>query len=240
MNNIIQIGCSSFYNWSWKKIFYPEDIPGSKWFEYYCSHFDTFEINSTFYKFPTAKVMENWYNRTPEGFVFSVKIPKEITHQKKLIDSQDLITKFYSICKNGLKQKLGPILFQFPPSYQYDSEKLQFIIRQLNLEFENIIEFRHPSWWIAEVWEELAKNNISFCSVSHPKLPEILVTIAPIIYVRLHGRPKMFYSSYTNEDLSTKIDLISQSNKPKAYLYFNNTASSSGILNALEAKRLLL
>lgn len=238
MKKNLYIGCSSFSNSYWKKIFYPENIPSSKWFEYYCTHFNTYEMNGTFYKFPTLKIMENWYKKAPDHFLFSVKAPRDITHYKKFVDCEEQINDFYTICDTGLKDKLGPILFQLPPSYQYSQEKLLFIISKLDLNFDNIIEFRHQSWWIPEVWEELDKNNITFCSVSHPQLPETVFTTFPVIYIRLHGRAKLFYSEYSDEELNTINNIISRNKTKPAFIYFNNTASTAGILNALEMKKL--
>jgi uncharacterized protein YecE (DUF72 family) len=234
----LHIGCSSFSNSYWKKIFYPENIPSSKWFEYYCTHFNTYEMNGTFYKFPTLKAMENWYAKTPEDFLFSVKVPKEITHLKKFIGCEELIKDFYAVCSNGLKHKLGPVLFQFPPGFHFSLENLNLVISQLDLKYENVIEFRHESWWIPEVWEALAKKNITFCSVSHPQLPETVFTTFPTIYIRLHGRTRMFYSDYSPEELSRINDVISQHKTKPVFIYFNNTASTAGILNALELKKL--
>jgi uncharacterized protein YecE (DUF72 family) len=240
MKKNLHIGCSSFYNRYWKNVFYPENISSSKWFEYYCEHFDTYEINGTFYKFPTLKTMENWYQKTSENFFFSVKAPKVITHSKRFIDCESLIKDFYAICSNGLRHKLRCVLFQLPPNFHYTNEKLLFIINQLDLEFNNVVEFRHPSWWIPEVWNELSKNNITFCSVSHPQLPETICTACPIIYIRLHGRTKMFYSNYSTEELSAINDVINSYEKLKAtFVYFNNTASAAGVLNALELKNLV-
>lgn len=239
MKKDLYIGCSSFYNSYWKIVFYPENIPSAKWFEYYCTHFNTYEINGTFYKFPTLKTMENWYQKTPEKFLFSVKAPKEITHNKRFIDCEGLIKDFYAICSSGLKHKLGCVLFQLPPSFHYSADKLLFVISQLDLEFNNVIEFRHPSWWIPEVWSELSKNNITFCSVSHPQLPETIFTMFPIIYIRLHGRDKMFYSNYSTEELKTISDTVeAYKNTKTTFIYFNNTASSAGVLNALEIQNL--
>ena len=238
MKNDLYIGCSSFYNSYWKKIFYPEDIPSAKWFQYYCTHFNTYEMNGTFYKSPTLKVMENWFLKTPDNFLLSVKAPRDITHYKKFVDCQALINDFYAVCENGLKHKLGPILFQLPPSYHYSQERLSSIINQLNPEFNNVVEFRHESWWIPEVWEEMTKHNITFCSVSHPQLPETIFTSFPIIYIRLHGRQKLFYSDYPTEELQSITDIISRNKTKPAFIYFNNTASTAGILNALELKKL--
>ncbi|UPT70776.1 MAG: DUF72 domain-containing protein [Flavobacterium sp. JAD_PAG50586_2] len=239
MKKKIYIGCSSFYNGYWKEVFYPKELPSKQWFEYYCQHFDTFEINATFYKFPTLKIMQNWFDRTPDNFLLSVKAPKLITHIQKFNDCESLLEDFYGRCAEGLKHKLGCVLFQLPPSYHYSRERLDHMVSQLDLKFKNVIEFRHESWWITEVWNELVKNNITLCSVSHPSLPETIFIESPLIYVRLHGTPKMFYSDYDTDYLKKLKEVISKNNPAKgAFVYFNNTASTAGILNALEMKKL--
>lgn len=236
MKNEIQIGCSSFNNRFWKGIFYPDNLSSSKMFEFYCQHFSTYEFNGSFYKFPTVRVFQNWYNKTPENFIFSVKAPKEITHIKKFNDCQDRINEFYNVCETGLKEKLGCILFQFPPSYQFSPEKLHQIIDNLDLKFKNVIEFRHISWWNEEVWNAFKTNNITFCSVSHPQLPDTIFTDFSLIFIRFHGKLQMFYSSYSPEELLYVKDVI---HSKSAFVYFNNTASEAGILNALELKHML-
>jgi len=236
MKKNIQIGCSSYNNRYWKGIFYPEDLPTSKWFDYYCQHFDTYEMNGTFYKFPTVRIFENWYKKVPEGFLFSVKAPKDITHFKKFADCETLLADFYNLCETGLKEKLGPILFQLPPSYNFTPERLHNIIKSLDKKFQNVVEFRHQSWWNQEVWEALLQNNITFCSVSYPGLPEDILTQFPIIYIRFHGNKKLFYSGYSKEDLDKIKNAISDSST-QAFVYFNNTAGTEGILNALEFKK---
>lgn len=237
MKTELRIGCSSFYNSYWKDIFYPSDIPRKQWFDYYCQHFNTYEINGTFYRFPTLKTFQDWFDKTPDDFLFSVKAPKEITHIRKFVDCGLLLKDFYARAAEGLKHKLAGILFQFPPSYDYSPEKLQLIISNLNPDFANVLEFRHKSW-IPEVWNELIKHNITFCSVSYPKLPETVFTLAPLIYVRLHGNSKLFYSEYTSAELKNLKEIISNSEvAEKAFVYFNNTASAAGIINALEMKK---
>lgn len=235
MKNEIIIGCSSFNNRFWKGVFYPENMPASKWFDFYCQHFNTYEFNGSFYKAPTVRVLGNWYNKAPKHFLFSVKAPKEITHIRKFVECELLLSDFYNSCKEGLKEKLSCVLFQFPPSYSFSAERLQLIIQNLDLTFENVVEFRHESWWNQEVWNAFLENNITFCSVSHPKLPNTIFTDFPLVYVRLHGVPKMFYSSYSTEELfqiKQKIFLKT------GFVYFNNTASDAGILDALELKRI--
>ncbi|TDO83107.1 uncharacterized protein YecE (DUF72 family) [Flavobacterium chryseum] len=231
MKNDILIGCSSYNNRFWKGIFYPENLPTSKWFDYYCQHFDTYEMNGTFYKAPTIRVMENWYNKVPDHFIFSVKAPKEITHIKKFIDCAEQLSDFYKVCETGLKEKLGPILFQFPPSYDFTTERLHNIINSMDTNFQNVIEFRHKSWWNNEVFESLKFNKITFCSVSYPGLPEDVLTDFPLTYIRFHGNTKLFYSRYSSEELENVKEKIRDKS---GFVYFNNTASDAGILNALE------
>lgn len=237
MKKEVLIGCSSYNNRFWKGIFYPDNLSSSRWFEFYCQYFRSYEFNGSFYRFPTVKIFENWYKKTPDDFVFSVKAPKEITHIKKFVDCEDQISAFYSVCEMGLKEKLGCILFQFPPSFQFSTEKLSQIISKLDLKFKNVIEFRHESWWNQEVWDAFRDNNITFCSVSHPQLPDTIFTDFPLIYIRLHGVPKIFYSGYSLEQL---LYIKSVINLKSGFIYFNNTASEAGILNALELKKHML
>ncbi|WP_163401020.1 DUF72 domain-containing protein [Flavobacterium fluviatile] len=235
MKNVVLTGCSSFNNRFWKDVFYPQNLPVSKWFEYYCKHFDTYEFNGSFYKFPTTKILDNWYKKAPEDFIFSVKVHKEITHIKKFVNCKNLIDDFYTISKNGLKEKLGCILFQFPPGYHYSKEKLNNIVDNLNPEFKNVIEFRHESWWNDDVWQTFLENNITFCSVSYPGLQQTIFTEFPLIYIRFHGNKKLFYSGYSKDELHQVKNKLENKN---GFVYFNNTAGTEGILNALEFSKI--
>jgi len=236
----IHIGLSAFNNSYWKGIFYPEDLPRSKWFEYYTKHFKTYELNGTFYRKPTIKSLQNWHDKVPGDFLFSVKAPKTITHLKKFIDCDDDIAEFYTVCREGLKEKLAYVLFQLPPSFDYSPERLQIIVQHMNPDFKNIIEFRNKSWWNNEVYATFVKNNLVFCSVSYPKLPEDILSQSCSAYVRLHGRPKLFYSDYSTEELCALTNvLMSNDDCREVFIYFNNTASESGIVNALKLKELI-
>ena len=234
----IHIGCSSFYNTYWRGIFYPEELARKEWFAYYCKHFDTYELNATFYRFPTLKSLQNWYDKSPDNFLFSVKAPKVITHLKKFVDCKQEINDFYEIVQEGFKDKLGSILFQFPPSFDYTPEHLSLIVASLNLEFKNVIEFRNDTWWREEVYAVFSKNNITFCSVNYPNLPTEIIKISEICYYRLHGNPKLFYSSYTDKELKEiSKSLLAENKFKRMFVYFNNTANSAGILNALALKK---
>lgn len=229
----INTGCSGFYNRHWKGVFYPEDLAQSKWFTFYCAHLNSLELNVTFYKFPTVKTLDNWYKKSPEGFLFAVKAPRIITHYKKLNDCTAELDDFYNVCGVGLKDKLGCLLFQFPPSFKYSKESLAFVLKSMKPGFNNVVEFRNEGWWNKEVYDAFETNKVIFCSVSHPKLPEDIIVTASTAYIRLHGNPQIFYSSYSDEYLQNLHDILAKNKKIEdAYVFFNNTASTAGILNA--------
>ncbi len=236
----IETGCSSFYNRLWSGVFYPENLIQSKWFAFYCEHFNTFELNSTFYKFPTAKILEGWCKKSPANFTFAVKAPRLITHYQKLIDCSQEIDDFYAACDVGLKEKMGCLLFQFQPSFKYDENTLALILKNLKPHFKNVVEFRNSAWWNKDVFDAFKANDITFCSVNHPQLLEDIITNSSTAYIRLHGNPQLFYSPYSKDFLSSlhKTLIINKEIK-EAYVFFNNTASVAGILNAQQFKDFL-
>jgi uncharacterized protein YecE (DUF72 family) len=235
----IYLGCSSYQNFLWKGIFYPEDLPEKQWFGFYSDHFNTFEINATFYKFPTLRVMQNWYNRAPLDFVYSVKAPKVITHTKRFIDCMDELTVFYDVCREGLQEKLGCILFQLPPSFDYSDERLDLILQLLDSSYNNVVEFRHLSWWRDDVFQSLDIHRISFCSVGYPNLPEEIKVTAQKGYIRFHGNERLFYSGYSEQKLfEAYTQFQNADNTAEIYIYFNNTASAEGILDAIKMQKI--
>lgn len=234
----LHIGCSSYSTVSWKNLFYPEDLAKKNWFEFYSQHFKTYEFNGSFYKFPTSENLLQWHDKTPEDFQFSIKAPKIITHTKKMKNSEKEIEDFYQVCEKGLKKKLACILWQFPPSFDFSIEKLEMIIHSVNPGFKNVIEFRHVSWWKSEVINELSQNNIIFCSVNYPRLPDEIFQTASTGYVRMHGNPELFHTQYTKEKIETIYSEINSETFDEAYVYFNNTASTAGIINALQLKEI--
>lgn len=237
-NNRLHIGCSSFATASWKNLFYPENLPKKKWFEFYCQHFNTYEFSGSFYKFPTVENLLQWHDKTPEAFQFSIKVPRIITHTKKLENAETEIEDFYQICNEGLKNKLACILWQFPPSFDFSLEKLELIINSVNPNFKNVIEFRHESWWQAEIMNELSQNNLIFCIVNFPNLPYEIIKTNSIGYVRMHGNPELFYSQYTEEEIENLYSKLNSEEFEEVYIYFNNTASTAGIINALQFKEI--
>ncbi|HEV7620614.1 MAG TPA: DUF72 domain-containing protein [Flavisolibacter sp.] len=233
------IGCSGFHYREWKEIFYPKGLPQSKWFEFYTRSFNTIEINNTFYKFPQVGNLLNWYQKSPAEFKFTIKVPGAITHYKQFKETETLVADFYNTVHEGLKEKLGCVLFQLPPKLQYSKQKLEEILKQINIFYQNVIEFRHNSWWRKDVFEELANHNIVFCGVSYPGIISDAINNQPLSYYRFHGVPKLYYSSYDEEFLNKVANSIKNSKVTTAYIYFNNTASAAALENAAVIKNLV-
>lgn len=235
-----KIGCSGFYYKNWRGVFYPEKLSQSKWLHFYADNFNTLELNATFYRFPTLDAMKAWHKKVPEDFVFSVKASRIITHLKKLKECEQLLDDLYTVCKQGLKKKLGCILFQFPPGVHYSEEMLKKITDSLRPEFKNVVEFRHESWWTQQVYDTLNQHGLAFCSVSHPTLPADVITTAGRAYVRMHGVPDMFRSAYSLMELEAlKRALVKDKTITEAYVYFNNTDGPYGAQNAKELKKMI-
>jgi len=234
------IGCSGFHYKDWKCVFYPKEIPQRKWFEYYAQHFNTLELNVTFYRFPQVAMLKNWYDRSPADFTFAVKAPRAITHFKKLNDCDKFFQDFYQTVEKGLKEKAACILFQFPPNFCYTENHLKKIVSNLYKQFSNVVEFRHSSWWNDNVFKTLEQNKITFCGMSHPSLPDKVIANSPLLYYRMHGVPDLYRSSYSNAYLQKIIREIKLFARVKnAFIYFNNDYDAVAIRNADEMKAIV-
>ncbi|HYE53200.1 MAG TPA: DUF72 domain-containing protein [Chitinophagaceae bacterium] len=235
-----RIGCSGFHYPDWKDIFYPQGLAQKKWFNYYCQHFNTLELNTTFYRFPQLKFMQSWHEQSPADFKFSVKVPRLITHYKQFRDTERMLNDFYNTTRDGLGGKLGCILFQLPSRTVYREEMLDRIMEQIDPAFTNVVEFRHESWWNGGVMKRLAAANISFCGHSYPGLPDELVCNAGVVYYRFHGIPKLYYSQYKRAFVERVVnELRDCGGVRQAYMYFNNTATVGALRNARYMQRLV-
>lgn len=168
------LGCSGYYYNHWKGLFYPETRPKTKWLQYYAQSFSTVEINNTFYWFPTEHFLQDWYNKTPQNFKFTIKANRSITHTRKFHNTQDLTKRFYELA-SLLKDKLLCVLFQLPPFMHKNLELLETIASQMDPKVVNVLEFRHESWWSSDVYALMERYGLVFCSVSASELPDDLV-----------------------------------------------------------------
>jgi uncharacterized protein YecE (DUF72 family) len=234
------IGCSGFHYKEWKEVFYPKGIPQTKWFEYYCRHFNTIELNTTFYRFPRPEALQSWQQRSPDDFKFSVKGPRLISHYKMFIDCERLLGDFYASVYEGLGDKLGCVLFQLPKRLLYSEEVLNRIIESLNPTFDNVVEFRDKSWWNKKVYSTLKKHKITFCGISHPALQDDVVKNNSILYYRFHGVPVLYKSEYKKSFIKEITEEVKTSGRFfEAYIYFNNTWGTGAITNARQMQHFI-
>ena len=231
------IGTSGFSYAPWKDTFYPEKLPASRRLEYYATRFNTLELNHTFYRFPLLKTLEKQHDATPPGFVFSVKAHKVITHTLRMRDAAEKVHDFTRIAEDGLKDKLGCILFQLPPSFAYTEENLHRILESIPPEPRNVVEFRHASWWNETAGRALQNRRLTFCRVSYPGLPEgPFDAEGEVFYLRMHGVPELFKSSYAHGALETLAAALPETQR--RFVYFNNTMFEAGFRNALTLRSL--
>lgn len=240
MKNKIFIGCSGFSNRDWKGFFFPEDLPSKEQLTFYSGKFNAVEINSTFYRRPRPTTLENWYGLTPEDFSFFIKIPKTVTHRKRLNDTAVETADFCNHIYSGIKEKLGGFLFQLPPTFHFKEENLEKVLATVDDTYLNVVEFRHKSWWIPEVYEALEEKNIVFSGVSFPKdIPlDFIINNKKFAYYRLHGVPVLFKSEYSDEELNDLSEKIKGSRR-SVYVFFNNTWGTAAIKNSLSLKKIL-
>jgi len=227
----IQVGCSGWRYWKWRDSFYA-GVPQDKWFGHYMCHFDTVEINASFYSWPTVAGVQAW-RRQPGNhkFVYTVKVCELITHVKRFQGTKTLIRDFGMIA-DILGDQMSCFLFQLPPSYQYSKARLKAIVSQLDSARRNVVEFRHASWWNAEVYRAFLEAGIIFCSCSGPRLPDELVRTADDVYLRLHGPKRWYRHDYSKAELVEWANRIKASGAQRSWIYFNNDNDAHAPQNA--------
>ncbi|AVR45150.1 DUF72 domain-containing protein [Christiangramia fulva] len=227
----VYIGCSGWNYRDWKGNFYPENIPQKEWLEYYMEHFNTVEVNNTFYRTPKDSTVVKWKKQAyGKDFNFTLKGNRYVTQMKKLHDVEDSVEKFYHT-SDLMKTKLGCVLWQLPPSLHRDDEKLENFCKLLK--GKNVIEFRHESWFDEEVYDILRKNRVSYCSISTPKFPEKIIATTDTVYLRMHGKGKKWYDyDYSKKELKSWHKKIIDSGAKEVFIYFNNDIGAVAPENA--------
>lgn len=234
------IGTSGYSYNHWRGVFYPEELPQSKWLEHYIKYFQTVELNNTFYRLPQAAAFKSWRERVPKKFTYAVKASRFITHIKRLRECKQPLKLFLSRAKL-LKKKLGPILFQLPPRWKCNIERLKEFVKILPKDLISVFEFRDPSWFNPEVYEILRKNKLSFCIYSMPGIECPDEVTSKVVYIRMHGGTILYGSNYSDKELKAwakKIRRFLKQGKD-VYVYFNNDAYGFAVKNALRLRELL-
>jgi uncharacterized protein YecE (DUF72 family) len=229
----VHIGCSGWVYKHWRGIFYPEDLPQKRWFEFYAAEFDTVEINNSFYRLPTGDTFEQWRNQAPPGFCYAVKANRYLTQAKKLKDCEEPLERMMTAVRR-LGDRLGPILYQLPPSLKVNLERLESFLKILPKDVTSVFEFRHKSWYVPDTYALLERYGASFCAHDMPGSESDRVALGPLAYVRFHGGEGKYWGRYSDEGLLSWSDwLLSQSRQGRSvWCYFNNDIHGHAIEDA--------
>ncbi len=235
----ILIGTSGWHYDSWRGPFFPKGLPIKAQLQYYSSQFLTAELNGVFYRTPSEKSVESWREHTGDNFVFAWKASKYITHWKRLIDcgnSVELLNDRLSL----LHGKIGPILFQLPPHFSVNLDRLTAFCKLLSKKRRYTFEFRHPSWYCPPVFRLLAHENIALCLSDHHDAPSPWKRTADFIYIRGHGPGGRYKGHYRTETLQTWTRKIRGWVRQDCdvFVYFDNDQKSAAPADALKLRQM--
>lgn len=233
----LRIGTSGWHYASWRGPFYPESVKAKDLLAFYATRFATTELNNPFYRMPTEATVAAWRDGTPEGFQFAWKASRLVTHMKRLREVEDNVAFLFRRAE-GLGVKLGPMLFQLPPSLRADRERLAAFLALLPPGRRCTVEFRHPSWYEAPILDLLRERDVSLCLSDHAAAPAPWEATASFVYVRAHGPSGRYWGSYPDETLrGWARDIARWRGEGRAvHAYFDNDVKSAA---PADAQRLL-
>jgi len=242
----LRVGCSGWSYKDWQGIFYPKELAPKDYLRFYSGVFNCVEIDSSFYRVPNSFMVNQWKASTPQGFVFSPKLPKKITHENKLENSESSLVYFYSVLSK-LGPKLGPIAIQLPPSVKLAShlEVLKEFLSRLRPEFRHAVEFRHKSWFTPEVYGVLRRSNVAMVWSLNQYVETPPEVTADFVYLRMVGDREL--TSFTGIQKNRSDDMkrwatVVEENAGKfedGYVFFNNHFAGFSPESANEFRRLL-
>jgi uncharacterized protein YecE (DUF72 family) len=238
---LVLIGTSGWHYDSWRGPFFPKGLPIKNQLQYYASQFSTTELNGVFYRTPTPEAVKSWRYQTGNDFVFAWKASKFITHWKRLsqnsVSSLELLEHRLSL----LGDKAGPILFQLPPNFAADAERLESFLKLLSKKRRYCFEFRHPSWYAPRILKLLSARNISLCLSDHHDAPAPWKRTADFVYVRGHGPGGRYKGHYRKDVLAGWTKRIKSWNRQgcDVFVYFDNDQKSAAPADAMQLKRLM-
>ena len=220
---MIWVGTSGYNYPEWKGTFYPETMPAAKMLPYYAERFPTVEINYTFYRMPTEKLVAGWAAQTPAPYKLTLKAPRRITHDSRLKDCGELVTRFTQVGAT-LGDKLGVLLFQLPPFARKDLPLFDAFLADLPAETRAAFEFRHASWLDDEVFERLQKRNLALCVADSEKMSIPVRLTADYAYFRLRDE------GYTPDDVKRWADTIARETSAcrDVFVYFKHEEQGKG------------
>jgi uncharacterized protein YecE (DUF72 family) len=239
MAGTIRIGCSGWQYRHWRGDFYPHELPVRLWYEYYAARFDTVEINNTFYRLPDAAVFRAWRGRAPANFLFAVKASRFLTHMKKLKDPEAPLDLFFSRARE-MGRTLGPVLYQLPPRWPVNIERLTTFLAALPRRRQHVLEFRDGSWYRDDVFALMERSGVALCLHDMHGSASGLLDVGPFVYVRFHGTEK-YSGSYSDERLGRWAEwLRARAGAGRAiYAYFNNDVGGHAPRDARRLRAML-
>lgn len=216
------VGCSGWQYRHWRGNFYPAELPASRWLEHYTRRFNTIEINNTFYRLPEAATFAAWRRRVPPGFVCAIKASRFLTHMKKLKDPDEPLARLFSRASK-LGRALGPVLYQLPPHWPPNIERLATFLQALPPRRLHAIEFRDPAWYTDAVFDLLRRHHVALCVHDMAGSASGRIALGPFVYARFHGTSK-YSGSYAQATLESWADWMAERRAAGCaiYAYFNN------------------
>ena len=239
--SLIHIGTSGWHYDHWRGPFYPEDLAPGEFLKFYQEKFQTVEINNSFYRLPSEKALIDWRENVPPGFIFAVKGSRYITHMKKLLDPEKSLAPLMERVPL-LEDRLGPILFQLPPRWHFNAERLRDFLTALPRGYRYALEFRDPSWLNHEACRLLREHRAAFCMYEFAGRVSPKEVTADFVYIRLHGPGGAYQGRYQREPLAAwAADISAWSAQGKeVFCYFDNDEAGFAALNALELQEMLV
>jgi uncharacterized protein YecE (DUF72 family) len=239
---VIWIGCSGWNYQHWRNgVFYPPRLPPRRWLEFYAQHFDTVEVNATFYRLPREPAVANWVRESPPGFLFAVKMSRYVTHIKRLRDLPPSLELFYSRIQPLVRSpKFGPVLWQLPANFHRDDERLATALEALPTG-RHCFEFRHESWFADEVYELLCRHDVALVIGDTPERRfQTQELTADWTFVRFHHGTRGRRSNYSQRELEEWARRIETwARRVDVYAYFNNDRNGYAVRNGLWLKKRL-
>jgi len=222
----VAAGTSGFSYKEWVGSFYPPKLPSSRMLQFYAEQLPTVELNNTFYRMPNEALLQGWNERTPSSFRFVLKAPRQLTHIKKLTDCEDALARFTAVART-LGEKLGPLLFQLPPTFRQDTERLLGFLRLLPSDVRAAFEFRHPSWFNEETYAALREHGAALCIAEVDEQTPALVATANFGYLRLRRE------DYTPEQIAAWARAIEGQPFAEVYVFFKHEVRAPALALAL-------
>lgn len=232
------VGTSGWNYSHWEGVFYPEGSSQSKWLEHYMKFFNSVELNVTFYRLVKKKTFENWRERTPKGFYFVAKGSRFITHIKRLKAVRESLDLFMDNV-SGLKKKLAALLWQLPPGFKKDLQRLESFLKLFKkTKIRQAFEFRNKTWFDKETYGLLKKYNACLC-IAHSNLyPCVKEITADFLYLRFHGSEALYGSNYSDRELREWAS-FARKTKKDTFAFFNNDACAYAVKNAIKFREFL-